>query len=77
MPVRFQLSIALLAAALGLAPAAAAPGGLSPQDVNNADLAKPAGKSSRALNAKAQVLLDRAGFSPGAIQTEMDKPIKS
>jgi lipoprotein-anchoring transpeptidase ErfK/SrfK len=67
MPVRFQLLITLLAAGLGLVPAAAAPRGLSPQDVNNADLAKPAGKPSRALNAKAQILLDRAGFSPGAI----------
>ena len=52
---------------LGLAPAAAAPRSLTLQDVNTADLAKSPGKASQAANIKAQVLLDRARFSPGAI----------
>jgi lipoprotein-anchoring transpeptidase ErfK/SrfK len=54
--------------ALGLAPAAmAAPRGLTVQDVNAAEFSKPAGKGPQAVNIKAQVLLDRASFSPGAI----------
>ena len=40
---------------------------LTLQDVNAAELAKPTAKASQAVNIKAQVLLDRAGFSPGAI----------
>jgi lipoprotein-anchoring transpeptidase ErfK/SrfK len=63
--VRLTSLIAVVAIALGLAPAAAAPRSLTLQDVNTAELAKP--KASQAANIKAQVLLDRAGFSPGTI----------
>ena len=65
--MRPDLFIAIVATALTLAPAAAAaPRALTLQDVNAAELAKPA-KASQAVNLKAQVLLDRASFSPGAI----------
>jgi len=68
MPVRLTSAIAVVAITLGLAPAAvAASRGLTLQDVNTAELSKPNGKASQAANIKAQVLLDRAGFSPGAI----------
>jgi lipoprotein-anchoring transpeptidase ErfK/SrfK len=67
MPVRLTSLIAIVVT-LGLAPAAtAASRGLTLQDVNAADLSKAAGKASQAANIKAQVLLDRASFSPGAI----------
>ncbi|TMI98556.1 MAG: murein L,D-transpeptidase [Alphaproteobacteria bacterium] len=64
--VRPTVLVALVAIALGLAPAVAAPRGLTAQDVNSAEL-KANGKAAQAANIKAQVLLDRAGFSPGAI----------
>ena len=48
-------------------PAAAAPRGVSLQDVNAAEPAKPGAKASQAVNIKAQILLDRANFSPGTI----------
>jgi lipoprotein-anchoring transpeptidase ErfK/SrfK len=62
--VRSQLSIILVAATLALVSPA---GALSPDDVNRAELAKPPAKNARAVTVKAQVLLDRARFSPGAI----------
>jgi len=65
--VRSQLVITLVVATLGLAPASAAPRGLTLHDVNTAEWTKPAGKASRAANIKVQVLLDRASFSPGVI----------
>jgi lipoprotein-anchoring transpeptidase ErfK/SrfK len=65
--VRSTLLLAIVAVALGLAPSAAAPRPLTLQDVNAAELSRPNGKSSQAANIKVQVLLDRAGFSPGAI----------
>jgi lipoprotein-anchoring transpeptidase ErfK/SrfK len=66
--VRSDLFIAAVVTALALAPAAiAAPRSLNAQDVNAAELAKPAAKAAQAVNIKAQVLLDRANFSPGAI----------
>jgi lipoprotein-anchoring transpeptidase ErfK/SrfK len=40
---------------------------LSLDEVNKAEFAKPSAKNSRAVNVKAQVLLDRLRFSPGAI----------
>jgi lipoprotein-anchoring transpeptidase ErfK/SrfK len=68
MPARLTSLSAVVAIALGLAPAAiAASRGLTLQDVNTAELSKPTAKASQAANIKAQVLLDRAGFSPGAI----------
>jgi lipoprotein-anchoring transpeptidase ErfK/SrfK len=67
MPVRPILLVTIVAIALGLAPAAAAPRPLTMQDVNAAEFSNPNGKASQAVNIKAQVLLDRAGFSPGAI----------
>ncbi|MEA2873354.1 MAG: hypothetical protein QOH67_3330 [Hyphomicrobiales bacterium] len=65
--VRLTSLSAVVAIALGLAPAAAAPRSLTLQDVNTAELSKPTAKASQAANIKAQVLLDRASFSPGAI----------
>jgi lipoprotein-anchoring transpeptidase ErfK/SrfK len=52
--------------AFDLAPALAAPRALTLQEVNAAEF-KPTAKASQAINIKAQVLLDRASFSPGAI----------
>lgn len=40
---------------------------LAREDVNAAELSAGKRKAARALNVKTQVLLDRAGFSPGAI----------
>ena len=65
--MRANLLIAAVLAALAFPPAAtAAPRVLTLQDVNAAELAK-AGKASQAVNIKAQILLDRANFSPGTI----------
>ncbi|MGH8515425.1 MAG: peptidoglycan-binding domain-containing protein, partial [Gammaproteobacteria bacterium] len=66
---------ALLCAALGLmssVASAAAPPALDVQAVNAAQLAAPSGKGrtrppSAAASIKAEILLDRAGFSPGQI----------
>ena len=60
------LFLPIVAIVLGLAPAVAAPRPLTMQDVNAAEF-KTSGKATQAANVKAQVLLDRAGFSPGAI----------
>ena len=61
------LLVAAVATALSLATAvAAAPRTLTLPDVNAAELSKSA-KASQAVNLKAQVLLDRAKFSPGTI----------
>ena len=66
--MRSDLFIAAVVTALALAPPAiAAPRSLTLQEVNAAEFSKPAAKASQAANIKAQVLLDRAGFSPGAI----------
>ena len=64
--MRLAPFIAFFAIAVGLAPAAAAPRAPAIQDVNAAEL-KASGKPSQAVTIKAQVLLDRAGFSVGAI----------
>lgn len=62
--MRPNLTIALILVGLAF-PAAAAPRALTLQDVNAAELGK--GKASQAVNLKAQILLDRASFSPGTI----------
>jgi len=54
----------LVAVTLALASSA---GALSLDEVNKAEFTKPSAKDSRAVNLKAQVLLDRLGFSSGAI----------
>lgn len=63
--MRPNLLIALVVVAFTF-PAAAAPRALTMQDVNAAELAKPA-RNAQAVNLKAQILLDRASFSPGTI----------
>jgi lipoprotein-anchoring transpeptidase ErfK/SrfK len=55
----------ILAAAMLAAPASAAK--LARDDVNDAQFDKPAARKSAAIRVKAQVLLDRASFSPGVI----------
>src|SRR5947209_4733315 len=60
------LFVALVTMALGFAPAAAGPiRSVAPDDINAAEFT--GSKNSEAINIKAQVLLDRARFSPGAI----------
>src|SRR5947208_8956182 len=64
--IAVRLFAAFAAIALSLAPAAAGPvRSLSADDINAAEF--NGGKNSEAVNIKAQVLLDRARFSPGAI----------
>jgi lipoprotein-anchoring transpeptidase ErfK/SrfK len=64
--MRPALFTILAAATFALAPPLAARG-LSLDDVNNAHLAARGAKHSSAVTVKAQVLLDRASFSPGVI----------
>src|SRR5947209_18570656 len=60
------LFVALIGMALGFVPAAAGPvRSVAPDDINGAEF--NGSKNSEAINIKAQVLLDRARFSPGAI----------
>src|SRR3954451_872441 len=60
------LFAALVAMAVGFAPAAAGPvRSVAPDDINAAEFT--GSKNSEAINIKAQVLLDRARFSPGVI----------
>jgi lipoprotein-anchoring transpeptidase ErfK/SrfK len=63
--MRRNRSLAILIVALLAAPAAHAAERLKPQDVEAAAFTADAG--SRAMTAKLQILLDRAGFSPGVI----------
>jgi lipoprotein-anchoring transpeptidase ErfK/SrfK len=65
MPVRPALLSILLVLTAASAPAAAE--GLSLNDINAAEPAKAGKKNTQAVNIRAQVLLDRARFSPGAI----------
>src|ERR1700752_1853827 len=63
--MRPTLTAAFALIALGLMPATAGPArNLTPEDINAAAFG---GKNSEAANIKAQVLLDRARFSPGTI----------
>jgi lipoprotein-anchoring transpeptidase ErfK/SrfK len=64
--MRSGLSVLIVAVALALVPPAIARG-LSVDEVNKAEPAKSPAKNSRAVTVKAQVLLDRARFSPGVI----------
>src|SRR4051812_48620665 len=64
--MRPTLLAAFTAIALSLMPAAAGPvRSLAPDDINGAEF--NGGKNSGAVNIRAQVLLDRARFSPGTI----------
>jgi lipoprotein-anchoring transpeptidase ErfK/SrfK len=65
--VRPNLLATLVLAAGLVGSSAAAASGLSLDDVNNAEFTKPSAKNSRAVNVKAQVLLDRLRFSSGTI----------
>jgi lipoprotein-anchoring transpeptidase ErfK/SrfK len=59
-------AILVLAAGFAVSSVAMA-GGLSLDDVNGAEFTTPSAKNSRAVNVKAQVLLDRLRFSSGTI----------
>jgi lipoprotein-anchoring transpeptidase ErfK/SrfK len=64
--MRSTLFAAIALAALSFAPAAAKPvHRVAPDDINAAEF--KGGKDAEAVNIKAQVLLDRAHFSPGVI----------
>jgi lipoprotein-anchoring transpeptidase ErfK/SrfK len=63
--VRRALVCVLLFLAFG--GAEAAPRGITRDDINGAEIGKTPSKNSQAANIKAQVLLDRGRFSPGAI----------
>jgi len=66
--VAFMLAVSFLPAASGASRKAAAAPALSLDAVNNASMTQPVGpRSSGAAALRAQVLLDRARFSPGEI----------
>ena len=67
-PVRPNLLIAAVVTALAFAPpATAAPRGAHPAGRERGRVRQARAKTSQAVNLKAQILLDRANFSPGTI----------